>query len=192
MVMAVPIVAQTPHMVAYGVIEDQHRVGRGTADRLRLLAQRRESPIVDARLEPGRRGEEPGEVRFVSTLQHTAGAVRAAFVVEDTQPCQVMLEMVKLASMLKKIPTGVRVSAYQGSWSHDWQLHEVLTLAPRGWERAEEYHTDVRNGKIQQPSQLSPTHLPTTLFVQIETFVLFLACVTVKNRLLVPLPLERG
>jgi hypothetical protein len=30
------------------------------------------------------------------------------------------------------------------------------------------------------------------LFVQTETFVLFLACVTVKNRLPVPLPLERG
>jgi hypothetical protein len=30
------------------------------------------------------------------------------------------------------------------------------------------------------------------LFVQTETFVLFLACITVKNRLSVPLPLERG
>ena len=30
------------------------------------------------------------------------------------------------------------------------------------------------------------------LFVQTETFVLFLACITVKNRLPVPLPLERG
>src|SRR5947209_3578178 len=30
------------------------------------------------------------------------------------------------------------------------------------------------------------------LFVQIETFVLFFACVTVKNRLPVPLPLEHG
>jgi hypothetical protein len=30
------------------------------------------------------------------------------------------------------------------------------------------------------------------LFVQTGTFVLFLACVTVKNRLPVPLPLERG
>ena len=30
------------------------------------------------------------------------------------------------------------------------------------------------------------------LFVQTETFVLFLACITVKNRLSVPLSLERG
>ena len=29
-------------------------------------------------------------------------------------------------------------------------------------------------------------------FVETETFVLFLACITVKNRLPVPLPLERG
>ena len=29
-------------------------------------------------------------------------------------------------------------------------------------------------------------------FVKTETFVLFLACITVKNRLPVPLPLERG
>ena len=30
------------------------------------------------------------------------------------------------------------------------------------------------------------------LFVQTETFVLFFACIIVKNRLPVPLPLERG
>jgi len=30
------------------------------------------------------------------------------------------------------------------------------------------------------------------LFVQTETFVLFLACITIKNRLPVPLPLEHG
>src|SRR5262249_32859921 len=70
----------------------------------------------------------------------------------DNQPCQVILEMVKLASILKKIPKGVRVSAHQGSGSYNWQLHEVLALSPRGWDRAEEYHTDIRNGKIQQPS----------------------------------------
>ena len=29
-------------------------------------------------------------------------------------------------------------------------------------------------------------------FVETETFVLFLACITVKNRLPVPVPLERG
>src|SRR5262245_28752368 len=133
-------------------MEYQHRVGLGTADRLRLLEQIRESPVVDTLLEPGRLGEEPREVGFVSTLKHTACDVRETFVVEDNQPCQVILEMVKLASILKKIPKGIRVSAHEGSGSHDWQLHEVLTLSPRGWDRAEEYHTDVRNGKIQQPS----------------------------------------
>jgi len=153
-VMAVHIVEQTPDMFASGVIEYQHRVGLGTTDCLRLLEQIRESPVVDALLEPGRLGEEPGEVGFVSTLKHTACDVREAFVVEDNQPCQVILEMVKLASILKKIPKGVRVSAHQGSGSYHWQLHEVLALSPRGWDRAEEYHTDVRNGKIQQPSIL--------------------------------------
>ena len=80
-VMAVHIVEQTAHMFAQGVIEYQHRVGLGIADRLRLLEQIREPPIIDALLEPGRLREEAGQIGFVSTLKHTAGDIRQAFVV---------------------------------------------------------------------------------------------------------------
>src|SRR5712671_3487334 len=150
--MAVHIVEQTPHMLAQGVIEYQHRVGLGTADCLCLLEQIRESPVVDALLEPGCLGEEAGQVGFVSTLQHTAGDVGQTFVVQDDQTCQVVLEMVKLAPILKEITKDLGVGRHDGSGTDDGKLHEVLTLSPRGWDRAEEYHTDVRNGKIQQPS----------------------------------------
>jgi hypothetical protein len=36
--------------------------------------------------------------------------------------------MLKLTSILKKIPEGVCVSDHQGRGSHDWQLHEAFTL----------------------------------------------------------------
>ena len=59
--------------------------------------------------------------------------------------------MVKLAPILKEITKDLGVGRHDGSGTDDGKLHEVLTLSPRGWDRAEEYHTDVRNGKIQQP-----------------------------------------
>src|SRR6266705_3396310 len=105
-------------------------------------------------MEPGYLGEEAGQVGFVSTLQHTAGDVGQTFVVQDDQTCQVVLEMVKLAPILKEITKDLGVGRHDGSGTDDGKLHEVLTLSPRGWDRAEEYHTDVRNGKIQQPSML--------------------------------------
>jgi DTW domain-containing protein YfiP len=136
MVMAVHRVEQTPHLCAEGVIESQHRVGRGTADRLRLLEQRRESPVVDALLAPGRLGEEAGQVGFVSTLQHTAGDRRQACVVQDDQAWQVMLEMVKLAPILEEVPEDIGMSGHEGSGGHDRKLHQALPSSCRGQDRA--------------------------------------------------------
>ena len=56
-----------------------HRLG--TAHRFRLLEQILDATVIDAVLEPRRFGEEAGEVRFVSALQHTARDIRQAFVV---------------------------------------------------------------------------------------------------------------
>ena len=39
----------------------------------------------------------------------------ASFVIEDNQPCQIMLEMWKLAPILKEIPKVVRVGGHDGS-----------------------------------------------------------------------------
>src|SRR2546426_7070844 len=80
-VMTVYIVEQTAYMLAQGVIENQHRVGLGTTDCLRLLEQIPEPTVVDALLEPGRLREEAGQIGFVSTLKHTPGDVRQTFVV---------------------------------------------------------------------------------------------------------------
>src|SRR6266705_3741543 len=153
-IMAIDIVEQTAHMLAQRVIQHQERVSFRTADRFRLLEQIHDATVIDAVLEPRRFGEEAGEVGFVSTLQHTAGDVGQTFVVQDDQTCQVILEMVKLAPILKEITKDLGVARHDGSGTDDGKLHEVLTLSPRGWDRAEEYHTDVRNGKIQQPSML--------------------------------------
>jgi len=83
-------------------------------------------------LKPGRFREEAGQVRFVSALQHTAGDVGQAFVVQDDQACQIILEMVKLAPILEEVPEDVRMSRHQGSGSHDGKLHQALPLSREG------------------------------------------------------------
>ena len=130
-VMAIDIVEQTPHMLTQGVIEDQERVSLRTADRLGLLEQIREPTVVDTVLEPRRFREEAGQIGFVRTLQHTAGDIGQAFVVQDDQACQVILEMAKLAPILKEIAKDVRVGGHDGSGSHDGKLHETVALSPR-------------------------------------------------------------
>src|SRR6266705_3446293 len=125
-VMTVHIVEETPHMLAQGVIEDQDRVSLRTAHCLRLLEQIHEPTVIDAVLEPRRFREEAGEVGFVSTLEHTAGDVRQAFVVQDDQTCQVILEMLKLAPILEEVPEDICMSGHEGSGGHDRKLHQAL------------------------------------------------------------------
>ena len=72
------------------------------------------------------------QVGFVRTLQHTAGLIGQAFVVQAAQPHQVILEMSKLVPMLKEIPKDVRVGDHDGSESHDGKLHEMFALSHRG------------------------------------------------------------
>ena len=131
-VMAVHVVKETAHMLAQGVIEYQGGVGLRTADPFRLLEEIRDSTIVDLLLKPGRFREEAGQVRFVSALQHTAGDVGQAFVVQDDQARQIILEMLKLAPILEEVPEDVRMSSHQGSGSHDWKLHQALPLSREG------------------------------------------------------------
>src|SRR5215213_11073333 len=105
---AINRIEQTAHMFAQRIIKDQERVSFRTADRFRLLEQIRDATVIEAVLEPRRFGEEAGEVGFVSTLQHTAGDVGQTSVVQDDQTCQIMLEMLKLAPILKEIAKNVR------------------------------------------------------------------------------------
>ncbi len=132
MVMAINIIEQTAHRLAQRIIKEQERVRFRTANRFRLLEQIRDATVMNAVLEPRRCGEEAGEVGFVSTLQHTAGDVGQTFVVQDDQTCQVMLEMVKLAPILKEIAKNVRVGGHDGSRRYDGKLHETFALSRRG------------------------------------------------------------
>src|SRR5215467_4955629 len=43
-----------------------------------------------------------------------------------------MLEMLKLAPILKEVPKAVCVSGHDGSGSHDGKLHETFALSRRG------------------------------------------------------------
>lgn len=125
-VMAINIIEQTAHMLAQRIVKDQERVSFRTADRFRLLEQIRDATVIDAVLEPRRFGEEAGEVGFVRTLQHTAGDVGQAFVIQDDQACQVILKMVKLAPIFEEVSEDIGMSSHEGSGGHDRQLHQAL------------------------------------------------------------------
>jgi hypothetical protein len=125
-VMPVDIVEQTPHMLAQGVSKNQDRVSLWPAYLLGLLEQILDATVVDAVLKPRRFGEKAGEIGFVSTLQDTAGDVRQAFVVQNDQAGQVMLEMLKLAPILEEVSEDIRMSSHEGSGGHDRKLHQAL------------------------------------------------------------------
>ena len=125
-VMVVHIVEETPHMLTQGIIEDQEPVSLRTAYLLGLLEEIDEPPVIDAVLEPRCFREEAGQVGFVSTLEHTAGDVRQAFVVQDDQPCQIILKMVKLAPILEEVPEDICMSGHEGSGGHDRKLHQAV------------------------------------------------------------------
>jgi hypothetical protein len=125
-VMAVHRVEETPHMLPQGLIEDQEPVSLRTASLLGVLEERDEPPVSDAVWEPRRFREEAGQVGFVSTLEHTAGDVRQAFVVQDDQTCQVILAMLKLAPMLEEVPEDICMSGHEGSGGPDRKLHQAL------------------------------------------------------------------
>jgi hypothetical protein len=135
-VMAVHIVEETPHMLTQGIIEDQEPVSLRTAYLLGLLEEIDEPTVIDAVLEPRRFREEAGQVGFVRTLKHTAGDVRQTFVVQDDQTSQVMLEMAKLAPILKEIAKDIRVGSHDGRRSYDGKLHKMFALSPKGGGRA--------------------------------------------------------
>src|SRR2546428_11861205 len=127
-IMVIDIVEQTAHMLAQRVIQNQERVRFRTADRFRLLEPIRDATVIDAVLEPRRCGEEAGEVGFISTLQHTAGDIGETFVVQDDQTSQVMLEMLKLAPILKEIAKDRRMGGHDGSRGYNGKLHETFAL----------------------------------------------------------------
>ena len=62
--------------------------------------------------------------------------LREAFVVQDDQTCQVILEMVKLAPILKEISEDIRMSGHEGSGGHDRKLHQALPFHGGEQDRA--------------------------------------------------------
>src|SRR2546427_537550 len=113
-------------MRTQGIIEDQNRVSLRTAYLLGLLEQILDAAVVDAVLKPRRFGKEAGEIGFVSALEHTAGDVCQAFVIQDDQACQVILEMVKLAPIFEEVSEDIGMSGHEGSGGHDRKLHQAL------------------------------------------------------------------
>lgn len=131
-IMAVHIVKQTPHMLTQGIIEDQGRVGPRPADLLGLLEHLLDATVVDALLKPWRFGKKAGEIGFVSALEHTAGDVCQAFVIQDNKSCQIILEMVKLAPMFEEVSKDTGMSGHEGGGGHDRKLPQALPFRRGG------------------------------------------------------------
>jgi hypothetical protein len=87
-------------------------------------------------LEPGCLGEEAGQVGFVRARQHTAGHGREAFVVQNDQTCQVVLEMLKLAPILEEVSEDINMSSHERRVSHYRKLHQAFPLSHGGRDRA--------------------------------------------------------
>ena len=134
-VMPVHIVEETAHMLAQGVIEDQERVRFRAADRLRLLEEIGDPTVIDLLLEPGCLREEAGQMGFVRALQHTAGDIGQALVVQDDQACQARLKWAKLAPILQEIAKDIRMGGHDGSGRDDGKRHKTFALSPREWNR---------------------------------------------------------
>jgi hypothetical protein len=47
-----------------------------------------------------------------------------------------MLEMLKLAPILKEIAKDRRMGGHDGSRGYNGKLHEAFALSPKGWDRA--------------------------------------------------------
>ena len=150
-------------MRTQGIIEDQNRASLRTAYLLGLLEERDEPPVIDAVLEPRRFREEAGQVGFVRTLEHTAGDVRQAFVVQNDQACQVMLEMVKLAPILEEVSEDISMSSHEGSGGHDRKLHQALPFHVGGGIGPESITR--KSEMANHNSRVKYTMLPTIDFI---------------------------
>ncbi|MDQ5852161.1 MAG: hypothetical protein M3380_08835 [Chloroflexota bacterium] len=126
-VMPIDVRKQAADMLAQGVIEDQGGFRFGATVRLGLLQQVANAAVVDVRLVPRRIRQEACEVGFIGACQDAAGDIRQALVGQDHQPGEVMLEMLKLAAVLKQVPEGSRVCGYRRCRGDKRQLHQRFT-----------------------------------------------------------------
>ena len=113
-------------MLTQCVIHTQRRVRSRRAVGRGLGEEVGEAPIIDRCILPGGLGEEAGEVGLVGAVEHAAGDIAQAFVGQDDQARKILLEVVKLAPILKQILEGDRVRRYEWRGGNNWQLHQRL------------------------------------------------------------------
>jgi hypothetical protein len=111
-------------MLAQGVIDTQRRGGCRPAVRRGLGEQVGDASIVDLRRLPGSFGEEAREIGFVGAVEDTTGDIAQAFVGQDDQAGEILLEVLKLAAVLKQVVEGGRVRRHERRGRNKRQLHE--------------------------------------------------------------------
>ena len=112
-------------MLAQGIIQDDERVSSTPAMGCRPLEHEPNAPAIDRVLPPKRLRQEAGEVGFVGAVQDAARHIGEALVRQDDESGQIVLEMPKLALVLKQVPKDHRVLSNYGSRGNNRQVHHT-------------------------------------------------------------------
>src|SRR6266576_945321 len=151
-VVAVDIVEEAAHMFAQGIIDGQERFTAAPAMGLGLLQHEAEATSIDGVLTPRSLGEKAGEVGFVGALQEAAGDIGHALIREDDQAGQIVLEMAKLALVLKQVAEDRRVLGDHRSRLNNGKFHRTPPYPGQGIQAGPKVAWRSRYGKSQQPS----------------------------------------
>ena len=124
-VVPVHVVKQTPHLFAQGIIHDHKRLAAALAMGFGLVEPEVDAAAIAFILAPGGLREEAREVGLVGALKDAAGDIGHAFVGQDDQPGQIVLEMPKLALVVKQVAEDRRMVGDHRRWCNNRQFHHA-------------------------------------------------------------------
>jgi len=122
-VMPVHIVEQTPHLCAQGSIDDDTRVASSTAMGFGLLEPEADAATMDRILPPRRLREETGAVRWVGTVEDSAGDLGQTLSGQDDQPRQIVPARPPLTPVLKQVAEDCGVVGHHRRRCNDRPFH---------------------------------------------------------------------
>ena len=131
---------------------DDERLASATAMGFRLLEHEPDAAAIDRVLPPGGLRKKAGEIGFVGALQDAAGDIGQALIGQDDQPRQIVLEMPKLALVVKQVAEDRRVLGDHRSRRYNRQFHHTPPCPCQGLEPGPRVAWGSWHGKSQLSS----------------------------------------